>query len=199
MIPAIILAAGRSERMGRPKALLPSGPGGWTFVRRVATTVCAGGAEEALVVGRPDDEALRTEVEQLAVRVRYVENPDADRGQLSSVLAGLAAADHPGVSAVLVVPVDAPLITASTVATLLARFRAGAGPIVRAVYQGRHGHPVIFGRAVFDALRRADPSVGARAVLRAYAAQVVDVETADPGVVGDVDTPADYQALPTEL
>lgn len=195
MIPGIVLAAGRSVRMGRAKALLPCGPEGITFVHAVAAALCAGGAEEALVVGRPEDAELRGAVERLPVRARYVENPDADTGQLSSVLAGLAAADHPGVSGVLVTPVDAPLITAATVAALIARFRAGAGPIIRASHQGRHGHPVLFGRAMFDALRHAHPAVGARAVLRGHPEAVVEVDVGDPGVILDVDTPEDYEAL----
>ncbi len=198
VIPAIVLAAGRSERMGRPKALLPCGPDGLSFVRRIATTLCQGGVVEALIVGRSDDEELRAEVERLTVPARYVENPDPDRGQLSSLLAGLDAADRPGVHGILVTPVDAPLITAASVAALVARFRSGAGPIVRAVCQGRHGHPVLFGRAVFEALRHADPAVGARSVVRAYADRVVEVETGDPGVVADVDTPEDYDALADE-
>ena len=83
--------------MGRPKALLPCDAAGTTFVRRLAVVLCEGGAEEALVVGRPEDEALRAEVGSLSVRARYIENAHADTGQLSSVLAGLAAADRPGV------------------------------------------------------------------------------------------------------
>ncbi len=196
MIPGIVLAAGRSVRMGRSKALLPCGAEGLTFVHCAAAALCGGGAEEALIVGRPEDEALRAVVDALPLRARYVENPAADSGQLSSVLAGLAAADRPGVSAVIVVPVDAPLIRADTVAALVARFRAGGGPIVRAVLGGRHGHPVLFGRQVFEALRHADPSVGARGVLHAHPHWVLDVEVDDPGVLGDVDTPADYDGLP---
>jgi molybdenum cofactor cytidylyltransferase len=195
MIPGIILAAGRSLRMGRSKALLPCVDRGDTFVRRLAVALCEGGVEEALVVGRPEDDELRAEVEALAVRARYVENAKADEGQLSSVLAGLAAADRPGVRAILVTPVDAPMIAPATVAALLAAFRSSTSPIVRAVHLGRHGHPVIFSREVFEDLRHADPARGARAVLRAHAARVVDVEVEDPGVLGDVDTPADYDAL----
>jgi molybdenum cofactor cytidylyltransferase len=195
VIPGVILAAGQSVRMGRPKALLPCGDRGDTFVRRLAVVLCDGGVEEALVVGRPEDELLRAEVEAMAVRARYVENPNADEGQLSSVLAGLAEADRPGVRAILVTPVDAPMIAPATVAALLAAFRSSAAPVVRAVHLGRHGHPVIFSREVFEDLRHADPALGARAVLRAHAARVIDVEVDDPGVLGDVDTPAEYDAL----
>lgn len=60
---------------------------------------------------------------------------------------------------------------------------------------GRHGHPVLFGRALFDELRRADPDVGARAVVRAEPGRVLDVEIDAPGVLRDVDWPSDYAAL----
>jgi molybdenum cofactor cytidylyltransferase len=195
IIPGVILAAGGSVRMGRAKALLPSGAAGETFVRRLALTLCSGGVEEALVVGRPDDALLRDEVEAVPCRALYVENANADAGgQLSSLLAGLLAADRPGVSAILVAPVDAPMIAVATVAALLEAFRSTGAPIARAVHNGRHGHPVIFSREVFEDLRRADPAHGARAVVRAHGARVIDVEVDDPGVLGDIDTPADYRA-----
>lgn len=195
VVPGVILAAGRSLRMGRAKALLLCGPAGETFVRRLAVVLCDGGVEEALVVGRPGDEVLRAEVDALPVRARYIENPHAEAGQLSSLLAGLAAADRPGVSAILVTPVDVPMIAARTVTALMEVFRSTNAPIVRAVHRGRHGHPVMFSREVFDDLRQADPAMGARAVLRDHAERLVDVEVDDPGVLGDVDTPGDYQAL----
>lgn len=195
MVPGVILAAGRSSRMGRPKALLPIPPLGVTFVRRLATSLCEGGVEEALIVGRPDDPALQAEVGSLSLPARFVPNGEADTGQLSSVLAGLRVADRPGVHGVLVTPVDVPLVTAETVAALLSAHRSSGAPIVRAVYRGRHGHPVIFARAVFDELRRADPSVGAKAVLRAHEHAIVNVEVEDPGVVTGVDTPEDYARL----
>ena len=195
MIPAIILAAGRSTRMGRPKAVLRVGEDGPTFVERIVTTMLEGGAADALVVGRPDDVALRGEVDRLQPRARFVENPDADRGQLSSLLAGLNAADHPGTRAVVVTLVDLPLITPATVSAVLSAFSSSGSPIVRAVHGGRHGHPVVFGRAVFQDLRHADPAIGAKAVLRRRGADVLDVEVDDPGVLLDVDVPEDYERL----
>jgi CTP:molybdopterin cytidylyltransferase MocA len=126
---------------------------------------------------------------------RIVENPDPDRGQLSSLVTGLDTFDRSGVNGVLVTLVDVPLITASTVAALLGRTAASPAPILRATYRGRHGHPVVFMRAVFAALRAADPAAGAKPLMRAFA--VEDFETADPGVVLDVDTPDDYARLAT--
>ena len=160
MIPGLILAAGQSSRMGQPKALLPTDPGGPSFVRRLAATLLEGGVIDVLVVGRADDDALRAEVESLEPAVRWVVNAHAESGQLSSVIAGLNAADRPGVHGLLVTPVDAPLVLPGTVRALLTAFESRHAPVVRATYRGRHGHPVVFGRKVFDELRRADPAIG---------------------------------------
>lgn len=195
MIPAIVLAAGQSIRMGRPKALLPAGPGEETFVSRLSRTLLAGGAADVLVVGRPADDELAAEVRRIGDdgrAVRLVLNPHAERGQLSSVVAGLNAADRPGVTGILLMPVDAPLVRPSTVSALLAEFAARRDAIVRAAFGGRHGHPVIFARTYFDELRRADPAAGAKAVVRAHPDAVRNVDTGDPGVVDDIDGPDDY-------
>jgi molybdenum cofactor cytidylyltransferase len=190
MTPAIVLAAGASTRMGRPKALLPAGER--TFIRRILDTLRDGGIPEAVVVVRPGQDEVGAEVEASGFG-RAVGNPRADQGQLSSLIVGLDAIDRPGVDAVLVTLVDVPLIGAASVRLLLARAGVSPAPVVRAVHDGRHGHPVIFKRVLFDALRRADPAAGAKAVLRAV--PVDDVETGDPGVVDDVDTPEDYVRL----
>jgi len=178
--------------MGQPKALLPVRPGGESFVRHLAATLLEGGVIDVLVVGRPDDDALRAEVENLETRVRLVINAHADAGQLSSVIAGLNAADRPGVHGMLVTPVDVPLVLPGTVRALLTAFASHRAPVVRATYRGRHGHPVIFGRGVFDALRRANPAIGAKVVVQAHAREMVDLEVDDPGVLHDIDGPDDY-------
>ena len=193
MIPGIILASGASTRMGSPKALLTM-PNGSTFVWTLVTTLIDGGVDDVFVVGRSEDRPLRDEVERLP-RSRFVENARADEGQLSSVIAGLNAADRPGVGGVLVTLVDLPLIAPATVRILIEAFAAAHVPIARTSHRGRHGHPVIFGRQVFDELRRANPAVGAKSVVRAHEASVLDVEVDDEGVLRDIDTPEDYRRL----
>ena len=195
MIAGAILAAGRSRRMGRSKALLLA-PCGRTFVARLVHTLEAGGVDAPFVVGRSDDELLKSAVESLDSRARWVENPDADSGgQLSSVLAALHKADRPGIRALIVVPVDAPMITTETVQRLIAVFTSTGAPVVRPEYAGRHGHPVVFSRGVFDELRHADPALGAKAVVHGHGDAVVSIAVDDPGVIGDIDTPEDYEKL----
>lgn len=193
-IAGAVLAAGRSTRMGRPKAMLPAGDG-MTFVSRLAATLRAAGIQDVLVVVRPGDEVIRPELEARGFRpaVRLVVNERADAGQLSSVQAAVWAARTSRAGGLLIVPVDMPLVTEVTVRRLLDAFESSGAPVARASYGGRHGHPVIFARAVFDELMNADPAIGARAVVRAQA--TLDVEVDDRGVVEGVDTPKDYARL----
>jgi molybdenum cofactor cytidylyltransferase len=193
MIVGIVLAAGASSRMGRPKALLRLG--GDTFVSCVCRTLIAAGVDDVVVVAGAELEAVTSAVCRAGLSARIIENPRRDEGQLSSVLAGLAVADHPGVEAVVVHLVDAPFVSSGTVRAVMDAFRRTRAPVVRPVINGRHGHPVLFARSVFDELRRADPSVGAKAVVRAHAADACDVPVDDEGACRDIDTPEDYTRL----
>jgi molybdenum cofactor cytidylyltransferase len=190
MVPAIVLAAGTSSRMGSPKALLRVG--GETFLGRILRVLRDAGVPAAAVVVRPGQEALVAEATAAGFG-QIVENPRADEGQLSSLVAGLDAIDRPGVDGALVTLVDVPGITTAVVSALLERMRTSRAPVIRAVHEGRHGHPVIFRRGLFDRLRQADPAAGARAVVRTV--DVDDVEVDEPGITQDVDTPADYERL----
>lgn len=180
--------------MGRPKALLPCGDD-HVFVTRLLAALRDGGVDGAFVVGRAEDVPLRDEVDRLAPFAAFIVNRAPERGQLSSLIAGLDAADRPGVRGLMASPVDVPLVTPAVVAALLSSFAATSAPIVRAVHGGRHGHPVIFGRSVFDALRHADPSLGAKAVLRAHEDRILDVEVHDSAVLTDFDVPEDYERV----
>ncbi len=191
MIAGIILAAGGSTRMGRAKALLPHPISGDPFITYLVNVFRLGGTDAVLVVGRPDDPRLREVAE--AAGATFVLNPDPCRGQLSSLVAGMAHAQSLGAHGILMTPVDLPGITSAVVALVIAA--SGSAPIVRPVCNGRAGHPVYFSRTVFPEIRRADPAAGARAVVHADPTRVVEVPWNDPGILNDVDTPEDYRRL----
>jgi len=198
MIPAVVLAAGRSTRMGRPKALLPLETGE-TFLSRIVRTLCEADVADVVVVLGHEPEPIVADFERRDVVVRFAINPDFDKGQLTSILTGLRVVDRPGVAAALVTLVDVPLVSASTVRAVVDRYRRTSAPIVRPVSGGRHGHPVLIDRALFDELRTADPASGANAVVRRHASALGDVEVEDERAFRDIDTPAEYDRLLAEL
>ena len=196
MIPGVVLAGGASSRMGgRPKALLPTGHGDETFLARIVSALREGGVDDVVVVAGYHEEAISRAANLLAASVRVLRNPAPERGQLSSLLVALKAVDHPGVGAMLVTLVDLPLVSPATVHAVLEGYRRTGAPIVRPARNGRHGHPILFARSLFDELRRADPALGAKPVVRAHAADGLEIEIEDDGAFADVDTPEDYERV----
>lgn len=195
MISGIVLAAGASSRMGQAKAALPAGSTGETVVARVIRTLREGGLPRVVVVAGAHIDAVRLAMPAHESRARLIEHPGWDQGQLSSLLAGLAAIDEPQLEAAMVTLVDVPLVSASTVATVIAEWRRTRAPIVRPANGARHGHPVIFDRSVFTDLRAADLNTGAKAVFASHQDRVLNVEVQDPGAFEDIDTPEDYKRV----
>jgi CTP:molybdopterin cytidylyltransferase MocA len=197
MLDALVLAAGASTRMGSPKALLRA-PDGRPFVVRIAETLLTAGVRRVTVVTGPHHEAITAVCAPLLGRgtVQIVRNPDPDRGQLSSLLVGMAAVADERTEALLVTLVDVPMVAGATVRHLLTVWSRTRAPIVRPALGSRHGHPVIFDRQVFDALRDASPSAGAKGVIRAFESRIENVPVGeDDGSLLDVDTPSDYTRL----
>ena len=148
-----------------------------------------------MVVAGYHDQAIRRFVEGLPTPVRLLTNLNPGDGQLSSLLVALRAVDRPQLRAVIVTLVDLPLVSASTVRAVLDGYRRTGAPLVRPERDGRHGHPVLFDRSLFDELRAADPEHGAKPVVRAHAARGLDVPTEDDGAFTDIDTPQDYERV----
>ena len=178
-------------------AVLLAAPDGRLFVTRIAQALLDGGVDGVVIVTGPHHQettdAVRRTLDGTVVSV--VQNPQPDRGQLSSLWVGMAAAIAPSTDALVVTLVDVPLVSAALVRRLIQAWHETRAPIVRPAVGARHGHPVVFDRAVFDELRSAPAEVGAKAVLHAHAAEVLDVPVDDPGCLRDVDTPGDYASL----
>jgi CTP:molybdopterin cytidylyltransferase MocA len=190
LITAVVLAAGRSTRMGRAKAMLPLH--GETFLTHIIRTFRDAGVTDVVVVLGHEADAIAQTVQSSGLLARVVINSNYDRGQLSSLLAGLDAADQPGVAAILMTLVDVPLVSASTIRAVLDRYEKTRASIVRPVNGSRHGHPILIDRILFPALRAAGDATGAKPIVRANASTEGDVPVDDPGAFCDIDTMDDY-------
>jgi molybdenum cofactor cytidylyltransferase len=144
------------------------------------------------VVGH-DADAIAASFSESGLPARFVVNREYDRGQLSSLFAGLNVIDRPGVAAVLITLVDVPLVSSSTVRAVIDAHRRTGAPIVRPTSGDRHGHPLLIDRSVFAALRAADFTSGAKPVVRAYASAIGDIPIDDEGAFTDIDTEEEYR------
>jgi len=187
-VVAIVLAAGEGRRMGGPKALLPLGDG--TFLSRACDLFARAGVASVVVVLGAEAERVRAQAGIPAAATVAVNDRWRD-GMLTSVWAGLDAAEGQGADAVLLHPVDHPLVDPATIDRVLGALRSAAA-IAVPTWGGRRGHPGGFQSTVFAALRAASPDRGARAVLAEDPGRVVHV-TGDPGCVTGIDTPEDYR------
>jgi molybdenum cofactor cytidylyltransferase len=194
VIPAVVLAAGRSSRMGRAKATLPLDATD-TFLTRIVRTFLEAGVDDVVVVVGHEADAIVSSFSASGLPARFVVNHDYDRGQWSSLVAGLGVVDRPGVAATLITLVDVPLVTADTVRAVLACYRRTHAPVVRPTAGSRHGHPLLVDRSLFAELRAADPAEGAKPVIRAHASAAGDIAIDDAGAFRDIDTEEDYLGM----
>jgi molybdenum cofactor cytidylyltransferase len=191
VIAGIVLAAGRSSRLGRPKQLLPVQ--GEPLIRHTLRHVLASSLDQViLVVGHEADE-VRAAVADLPAACVF--NPDAAAGQSTSVRAGLAALSSDVEAAVFILG-DQPGVDPNVIDALIGAWRRSGSAVVAPRYEDRMGNPVLFDRRVFPELALLDGDAGARALVRAYQdsgdRHLVPVNGAAPP---DVDTEADYAAL----
>lgn len=189
MIPAVLLAAGASQRLGRPKALLPYR--GSTLVEQAAETLLAAECSPVLVVIGAEGDRIRARIRGLAVDT--VECTAAREGMSASIRAGIEAlrASVPTASGLVLALVDQPLMSAE----LIRRLVADGGPtgLAASDYGEAIGPPAYFGRDLFGELASLSGDRGAKRVLQAHRDRLRLVPF--PGGALDVDREADYERL----
>ena len=216
---AVVPAAGLSSRMGSFKPLLDLG--GKPLICHTLDSLRAGGAERIFVVTGHRAEDLEDAV--AAPDVRFVRNPDyAQTGMLESVQAGLKSLQAEPFDCVFILPGDVPLVSRKTMealkagmceltavsATDLSNDRQSPKAL-RPSYRGRAGHPVLLNRPMAEALLQYRGPDGLRGFLRQQTRELKGasrgdlhgtvrvIETSDPGILADADTPEDFLALRT--
>lgn len=193
-VAAIVLAAGRSSRMGRHKLILPLG--GRPLVAHVVAAACSSRAEPILVVVGHEAERVREAVLGACPpeRARFVVSPDYASGMASSLRAGLIAVP-PACAGALVLLGDQPLVGPAVLDRLVAAAQEHPQQIVAASYGGQRGNPVYFPREDFAELEAITGDEGGRAVVARHRDRVMLVECGDLAAALDVDDLADYARI----
>ena len=184
---AVILAAGASRRMGRPKPLLEVPAGSETFLDHLIATLGAHCQPVIAVLGH-EAERIRAGTRRPAA---FVLNENYAAGQLSSLQCGLRAVP-PESGGVVFTPVDHALVKESTIGALVIAFSAHKDLIVAPQCHGRHGHPVCCARPIIDELLALPHTAQARDALHRHHAETLYLDVDDPAVVLDIDDPESY-------
>jgi len=200
MLAAVILSGGSSSRMGSPKALLAYQ--GRPFLEHLleVTVHPKIGVRRVVLGAHAEDIAKNIVLDPDEIVI----NDDWKKGQLSSIQAAIRSLPGAGLPAtggiakdgaergtdgLLLCLIDHPLISGDLVDVLIEQFYATRAKIVLPKYEGRRGHPVIFPSALYDELLRAPADKGARAVVWAHAADVLEVPTNEEGCVLNLNDP----------
>ncbi|MCP4574963.1 MAG: NTP transferase domain-containing protein [Deltaproteobacteria bacterium] len=190
-ITAVILSAGKSSRMRCGfKPLLPLG--NRTVLAHVIQSYRDAGIEDICVVTGHRGEALKPVIKDF--HVCAVENPEYEQGMFSSVQAGLQALDA-GIRGVFVHPVDIPLVRPATLKKMGAVFHNNSNRILMPVYQDRCGHPPLIAGGFIRLILAWTGENGLQGALSQLQNKMTTVETADEGILSDMDRDEDYRRI----
>jgi molybdenum cofactor cytidylyltransferase len=198
-VAAVLLAAGRSRRMGAFKPLLPFGA--QTVIETCVNNLIAAGVGEVIVVVGHRAEEVRARLSHLPVRFAFNRESGSEMGV--SIARGVEELspgdDAAGASAILIALADHPAVAAGEIEEVIAAHRRTGARLVVPVWEGRGGHPVLVGRSLRAALLNLDDMGGLRALFEGHAGEVLRLPVASPFVARDMDTWEDYRALHEEI
>lgn len=191
-IGAIILAAGSSRRMGRNKSLLPID--GVPMIARVVEMFIAIGAQPIVVVTGHEPDMIKAALSQLSMPVEFTFNANHETGEmLSSIKLGVAAT-RARADAFFLALGDQPGLRHATLQQLTEARRHSHGDVVRPVYHGKHGHPILIDSRCVDSILALPDRATLNEFVRANSTKTIDVPVEDAATIQDIDTPADYEA-----
>jgi molybdenum cofactor cytidylyltransferase len=192
-VGAIILAAGRSTRMGEAKPLLRLGES--TVLGQTLENVRGAGVDEIVLVLGFSAETVRQQLPTSAIGgLKIVVNQAYMQGMASSLRAGLSAVG-PRIDAALIVLADQPFIRPETLDRIVDRYRQSHAQIVIPSYKGFRGNPVLLDRSLFPEVMALDGDIGCRAIFGSHLEGIVKAEVEDVGILLDIDTKDDYVRL----
>jgi molybdenum cofactor cytidylyltransferase len=195
-VAGIVLAAGRSTRMGGPNKLLAE-IGGKPLVRIAAEQALASRAKPVVVV--TGHQRVEVEAALKGLKVTFAHNPDYAEGLSTSLKAGIAALPA-DVDGAIVCLGDMPQVDARLIDRLIAAFDPAKGALVAVpTIEGKRGNPVVWSRRFFGDLAKLDGDVGARHLIASYPEAVVEVPMTGRGALVDVDTPDALSAVKAEI
>ncbi len=190
VVSGIILAAGTSSRMGRPKQLLEYK--GKSFLQTIIDTARSSILDDIIVVIGYEKELILQQIDFSGVRI--IENEHHAEGQSSSIKAGVSALPE-NCDAALFLLSDQPLITSGLIRTLIKYYRKTGAGIIVPVKDGRRGNPVLMDRKLFEDLKEIKGDTGGRSLFDRYKQNLECLEVAEMGIHIDIDTPDDYRQL----
>ena len=186
---AIILAAGSSSRMGKPKQFLKID--NETLIQKAVNTALDAGAGETIIVAGLDHDLIKTELHRSTIQV--IVNPHSELGMGSSLKFGLAFVmkNFPEYNATLIMVCDQPLVTSIHLEKIIALHHETQSPIVASFYSGRNGVPVLFHRSMYEKLLTIRDQQGAKNIIEQNPTLVKSVDFPEGAI--DLDTPEDYE------
>lgn len=192
-VGAVVLAAGRSARMGESKQLLHVGE--QTVLERTLGNVRGAGVDEIVLVLGFSAEIIRQRLPApLLVGLKVVINHDFAQGMASSLREGLSAVS-PQMDAALIVLADQPFVRPETLDRIIERYRCSDAEIVIPLLRGSRGNPVLLNRSIFPEVMALDGDTGCRAIFGSHADGIVELDVDDAGVLLDIDSKDDYERL----
>jgi molybdenum cofactor cytidylyltransferase len=190
LIWALVLAAGESKRMGRPKQLLPFA--NKTILETVIDRITQSTVDEILVVLGANREQIEEVTKDLPVKSVY--NPRFKEGMLSSVQKGFASLPDDA-EAVLIFLGDQPMVPGSVIDQIIRAYRSTKKGIVLPVYDRKRGHPVLISTKYRKDVSHLDPEIGLRELVHNHPEDILEVDLDSSSVLEDIDTPEDYKKL----